>query len=250
MSNDRPGIDQTLFILDIDGTLSQLVPDAADAVVASDAISVVEDLVERSAGVCAVTGRTLERARELLPVSGVNFAAVHGAHILWSDGIEDVDEVALASRPHLDRILTLAHTVGWQHEDKGFSVTMSLRESTNPDQTRRQMRSQLQMVVDPRAIEIHDCHHSLEARGIGSRCKGVATRMILERFSGEFSYVFAAGDDYTDVKTFQELSMLDDLNNERVVVSPEIAPEELVALSTSSADNPGILVQSLAEFLS
>lgn len=240
-------LDRTALLLDIDGTLAPIEDDPAAVVVPDSTLALVEAAQARCARVGIVTGRSLDAARELVPVAGVWFAACHGMHVLEPSGTEDVDPVAHAARPHLDTALTLARTVGWRHEDKGYAITLHFRHLATPELTARQMRAQMATVLDPRALTVHDARMALEIRPTGGRTKADAVRMLAA--DSAISSCVMIGDDMTDLDAFTALNDFDAVQGIRVAVDSEEAPAELAASADIVLPGQASVEQFLAQLL-
>lgn len=198
-------LQHTVLLFDIDGTLSPIVPDPAAATVPQGTLDGLAAARETCALVGCVTGRDLAQATRMVPLPGIWIAASHGMHIRRGDGSEDVDPVATAARPQLDLAVTMAKTVGWTFEDKGFSVTLHFRHTATPELTARQMRAQITTVLDPTVVELVDARKALEIRPLGARTKADAVRAAVSDAPGEVRRVVYVGDDTTDLDAFAAL---------------------------------------------
>ncbi len=240
-------LDRTALLLDIDGTLAPI-HDDPDAVVVPDAtLELVAEAQRRCARVGIITGRSLEMATSLVPVSGVWIAACHGMHVLDPDGREDIDPIAQEARPHLDMALTLARTVGWRHEDKGYAITLHFRHLATPELTARQMRAQMATVLDPRALTVHDARMALEIRPTGSRTKADAVRMLAD--DPAIASCVMIGDDVTDLDAFAAVNDSASVQGFCVAVSSEEAPAALAESADIVLPSQGHVAPFLAELL-
>lgn len=205
-----------VLLLDIDGTLAPIVEDPLAAAVPHATLDVVRRAVDTCASVGVVTGRGVDRAREMVPVDGVWIAAAHGMHLVAPDGTEDICPVGIGARHHLDMAAQLAQTVGWHFENKPYSVTINLRQrgTSGLQLDEHHVRSQLAMVLHPTAVEIHSARQALEIRPAKARTKrdGVLTIMEAARTAapGDATDLVAVmfGDDRTDLDAFAALDAL------------------------------------------
>jgi trehalose 6-phosphate phosphatase len=199
-----------VLLLDVDGVLAPIVDDPAAAAVSASMLDVVRSAVERCALVGIVTGRGLERARELVPVDGAWFAALHGTHIVSPIGVEDLCEVSAAGRAHVEVAAQLAQTVGWAYEDKGATVTIHFRQRGSLGQQIDpvHVKAQLQTVLNPLKTEVHDAKQVLEIKPKGARTKGDAVRIIAAAVPDHARVVVYLGDDLTDLDAFLAIDEL------------------------------------------
>jgi trehalose 6-phosphate phosphatase len=236
---DLQGIDPAslVLLLDVDGVLAPIVDDPAAAAVPDSMRELVARAVERCALVGIVTGRGLERAKEMVPLEGAWYAALHGTHIVAPDGSVDHCEVTAASREHVQVAAQLAQTVGWAYEDKGATVTIHFRQRGNLGQhvDPAHVRAQLQTVLNPLKVEVHDAKQVLEVKPRGARTKGDAVRVLSAAAPEHARVVVYVGDDLTDLDAFLAMEALrsgDELPQLRfvkVAVGGEEAPPALVA---------------------
>ncbi|MBC7644331.1 MAG: hypothetical protein H7123_04335, partial [Thermoleophilia bacterium] len=77
---------ETVLLLDIDGTLAPIDADPAAVAVPSATLELLERARSECATVAVITGRTLQEARALVPIDGIQVAALHGMHMFARDG--------------------------------------------------------------------------------------------------------------------------------------------------------------------
>jgi trehalose 6-phosphate phosphatase len=238
------GIDPAalVLLLDVDGVLAPIVDDPAAAAVPDSMRAVVELAVERCALVGIVTGRGLERAQEMIPLRGAWYAALHGTHIVSPDGVEDRCEVSVGGREHVEVAATLAQTVGWAYEDKGATVTIHFRQRGNLGQRvdPSHVRAQLQTVLNPLKVEVHDAKQVLEVKPRGARTKGDAVRILSGAAPSRASVVVYVGDDLTDLDAFLAI---DELRACEVAPAAAVeAPLGFVKVAIGGEEAPAALV--------
>lgn len=201
---------QLVLLLDIDGVLAPIVDDPAAAAVSDDVLELVRGAAEQCALTGVVTGRNADRARELVPVDGIWFATLHGAEITSPSGEVDVDPATSEAREHVAVAAQLAQTVGWAYEDKGGTVTIHFRQRGQLGQQvdPAHVRAQLQTVLNPLKVEIHDAKQVLEIKPKGMRTKGDAVRVLVDQAPSEARVVAYVGDDLTDLDAFLAIDEL------------------------------------------
>jgi trehalose 6-phosphate phosphatase len=238
------GIDPAslVLLLDVDGVLAPIVDDPAAAAVPGSTIELVRRAVERCALVGVVTGRGVERARELVPVDGAWLAALHGTHVVAPSGEEDLCAVTPAAREHVAVAAQLAQTVGWQYEDKGATVTIHFRQRGNLGQQvdPRHVRAQLMTVLNPLKVEVHDAKQVLEVKPRGARTKGDAVRILAAAAPDRAQVVVFVGDDLTDLDAF---TAIDELRAaEQAPATAAEAPLRFVKVAVGGEEAPPALV--------
>jgi trehalose 6-phosphate phosphatase len=231
-----------VLLLDVDGVLAPIVDDPAAAAVPEATLTLVRRAVERCALVGIVTGRGLDRARELVPVDGAWFATLHGTHIVSPVGVEDLCEVSAAGRPHVEVAAQLAQTVGWAYEDKGATVTIHFRQRGNLGQQVDpvHVKAQLQTVLNPLKVEVHDAKQVLEVKPKGARTKGDAVRILAAAAPDVARVVVYVGDDLTDLDAFLAIDELRAGEPEPAVTAE--APLRFVKVAVGGDEAPSALV--------
>ncbi len=265
LPTELAGIDPAslVLLLDVDGVLAPIVDDPAAAAVPESMRAVVGRAVERCALVGIVTGRGLERAQEMIPLRGAWYAALHGTHIVSPDGVEDRCEVTSGSREHVEVAATLAQTVGWAYEDKGATVTIHFRQRGNLGQKidPSHVRAQLQTVLNPLKVEVHDAKQVLEVKPRGARTKGDAVRVLAAAAPSRAQVVVYVGDDLTDLDAFLAIDALRadevaaaaaveaSLRFVKVAVGGDEAPPALVAAADVVLDSEAAVEPLLRSLL-
>jgi trehalose 6-phosphate phosphatase len=217
---------------------------------------VIQRGVERCALVGVVTGRGLERAREMVPLDGAWYAALHGTHIVSPTGEADLCDVTPAAREHVAVAAQLAQTVGWAYEDKGATVTIHFRQRGQLGQNvdPRQVKAQLQTVINPLKVEIHDAKQVLEIKPKGARTKGDAVTILTAAAPERARVVVFLGDDVTDVdafRTIDELRAADSpLRFVKVAVDSHEAPAALIEGADVVLDDQSQVEAVLAQLIS
>lgn len=254
---------ELVLLLDVDGVLAPIVDDPAAAAVPAATLELVREAVRRCAMVGIVTGRGLERARSLVPVEGAWVAALHGAHIVSPIGAEDLCEVTAEARPHVEVAAQLAQTVGWAYEDKGATVTVHFRQRGALGQRvdPAHVRAQLETVLHPLKVVIHDAKQVLEVKPVGGRTKCDAVHILTAAAPDTARTVVFIGDDRTDEDAFRGMDELRDAATEdaesgaperrfvKIAVGGDEAPVQLIEAADvvlpGEADVPILLAQLL-----
>ena len=227
-----------VLLLDCDGVLAPIVDDPAAAAVPEGTVQLVRAAVAQTALTGVVTGRQLGRTRELVPVDGIWIAAMHGMHIVSPTGEEDIDPIAEAGREFVQVAAQTAQTVGWAYEDKGHSVTIHFRQRGALGQAVDpvMVKAQLQTVLNPLKVEIHDAKQVLEikTRGVRTKSDGV-TRLIVAAGEAAQTAIFV-GDDLTDLDGFLGLDAARETNPALRIVKVAVGGDEAPAALVAAAD--------------
>jgi trehalose 6-phosphate phosphatase len=244
LPSELAGIDpaQLVLLLDVDGVLAPIVDDPAVARVPESTVSLVREAVERCALVGVVTGRGLERARELVPAPGAWYAALHGTRIVAPDGTEDLCPVTPAAREHVAMAAQLAQTVGWHYEDKDATVTIHFRQrgALGQQVDPAHVRAQLMTVLNPLKVEVHDAKQVLEVKPKGARTKGDAVAILAAAAPEQARAVVFVGDDLTDLDGFRAIDEL--RGGERAVETAGSEPLRFVKVAVGGDEAPAALV--------
>lgn len=233
------GIDlaNLVLMMDCDGVLAPISDDPGDAFVPETRQALVRAAAERCLLAAVVTGRGIERAREMVGVDEVWYATLHGVHIESPTGDIDIDPRSALAREHVEVAATLAQTVGWAFEDKDATVTIHFRQRGNLGQfvDPNHVKAQLMTVLNPLKVEIEHAKQVLEIKPKGVRNKGDAVEFLLDAAANQSASAIYVGDDLTDVHAFQKLrAMRTEDPNRRVVcvaVNTQDSPAELLDLA-------------------
>lgn len=235
---------EVVLLLDVDGVLAPIVDDPASAAVSDVLQALVRRAVERCALVGIVTGRDVERARELVPVEGAWVAGLHGARIVSPRGEEDLCQVTPGAREHVAVAAQLAQTVGWAYEDKGGTVAIHFRQRGQLGQQvdPAHVRAQLMTVLNPLKVEVHDAKQVLEVKPRGARTKGDAVAILAAAAPDRARLVVFVGDDLTDLDAFRTIDQL--RSGERTLERAGEAPLRFVKVAVDSHEAPPALIEA------
>jgi trehalose 6-phosphate phosphatase len=218
------------LLTDVDGTISRITRRTNDATVSDAARRALSRLAGQLDVVAVVTGRAVERAQQMVGVSGIGYVGNHGLEWLH-DGAVVTDPGAEAARPLLESALRdVRSAIPTSHlhvEDKRASVAIHYRLAAEP------------VIVGARLLEILEPYASsgslrLIEGGLVVNLlpgipvdKGAAARRLVDQH-GLRSVAFF-GDDVTDLHAFRMLRQLrDDGLVESLIIgvgSPEGPPE-------------------------
>jgi trehalose 6-phosphate phosphatase len=198
------------ILLDVDGTLAPIVADPRDSSVPEETRAELRRLAGRYALVGCLTGRTAERAREIVGVDEVEYIGEHGLELAPE---------AERWLPVLDR---LAAGAGWPAERKRLTVAFHYRAAEDEEAARAALE-RIAREATAEGLAARWGRKVLELRPPIDADKGTAVVHLLDR-RGIRRAMFA-GDDLTDLDAFRAMEQLE-LGVKVAVASPE-SPTEL-----------------------
>lgn len=201
-------------MLDIDGTLCDIVEHAADAAVPESARASLRGLLaarDRGVHVALVTGRSVEDARRMVGIDDVPIYGNHGAErSLFAGNVDSrvgSDEHTRLLRSSLAGLTSIvADFSGTSLEDKKFSFSLHFR-AMNMDLLPR-LDARVNDVAERFALRASPGKRVFNIVPRASANKGDAAREIMTDACGnarEASIIFV-GDDVTDEDAFRELA--------------------------------------------
>ena len=222
----RPG--EAGLFLDFDGVLAPIVERPEDAAPPPETRAQLERLVGRYALVAVVSGRAGEDVRARLGVDGVVCVGSHGLEL----------------EPQAERwrrtLAAFAAGAPWPQEDvelKGPAVAFHFRGRTDEREAVREL-DEIAEAAACQGLTARYGRKVLEVLPPVAANKGTAVRRLLEERG--LRRALAAGDDTTDLDSFDALDGLD--LAVRVAVASEEGPDALL----EAAD---LVVESTDEFL-
>ena len=204
----EPG--RAALFFDVDGVLAPIVADPDDSAVPEPARDVLRTLAGRYALVACVTGRSTERAREIVGVPELTYVGEHGL------------EFEPAAREWSARIHAFAAAAPWPAEAKPLTAAFHYRTSADPAAARAVLEDVATAALDE-GFRTRWGRMVLEVLPPVAASKGTAVRRLLARH--ELQRALFAGDDTTDLDGFRALDGLEAAVRV-AVVSPE-GPAEL-----------------------
>lgn len=189
-----------MLVSDLDGTLAPIVEHAADARVPASTLSVLDRLSSGArAKVAIITGRDLNTARRMVPVTGVIVVGSHGLEASFENSLlPGVDRVTLsAALERVEQRVISAVPSSFLHiERKAISTAFHYRGA--PELEPR-LRSEL--AVMPEGLRLRDGRMVLEVLPDARGGKDLALTALAQQF--RCKSLFVMGDDATDVAMFR-----------------------------------------------
>ncbi|MBI3648052.1 MAG: trehalose-phosphatase [Actinobacteria bacterium] len=195
-------------LLDLDGTLAEIVARPELAGPTEGAREALEVIVARFALVAVITGRRAEEVASIVRVDGIRYEGLYG-----------MQEAAPALAPGLLPLVERAAAVepsAWV-EDKGASLAVHYRQAEDAAAARSRLVAVLEPVARGAGLELAEGKMVVELVPSGRPRKGAA----VERLVGEHALraVMYAGDDLADLDAFAALDRL----RERGLVALKVA---------------------------
>ncbi len=197
-----------LFLLDYDGTLVPFVKRPEDAHPDAQIRKILETLATDTKNeVVVISGRDKNTLGAWLGDLPVNLIAEHGAFFrtqgqMWEEPVPIETDWKRIIRPILE--LTVDRTPGSLLEEKDYSLVWHCRKS-EPDLAKlrtQELNDALTSLTANLNIGVFEGSKIVEIKNINVN-KGEAARMWLAK--QDWSFVFCAGDDYTDEDMFAVL---------------------------------------------
>ncbi len=194
---------------DIDGTLAPIVPDPEQAEISPGCRTALERLVKRGVRVALISGRSLDKAREIVGLDDVAYAANHGLE-LWIDGRAEstVLQQEYSSRaaqvradvgPHL-------HLPGIIVEAKGPVLAFHYRNAADESDARTAILSAIRASEAADGFAVSEGRKVIELRPPTIIDKGTAVMELATRL--RVQAVLCMGDDLTDLDMFRGVEQL------------------------------------------
>jgi trehalose 6-phosphate phosphatase len=222
-----PGV--AAIFLDVDGVLAPIVPNPDDSRVPEPTRATLRGLAGRYALVACVSGRTAERAREIVGVPELTYVGEHGL---------ELEPEALEWGP---RIREFAVAAPWPAEEKPLTAAFHYRTAPDPDEAREVLEEVATTALE-QGFRTRWGRMVLEVLPPVQASKGTAVRRLLERHG--LRRALYAGDDTTDLDAFRALDGLE-CAVRVAVVSPE-GPADLGELADVVVGSTQALADLLA----
>ncbi len=194
------------LITDIDGTISPTAPTPQQAEVPSLCRRYLERLTHRIALVAAVSGRSADRAAEMVAVDGMVYIGNHGLE-RWVNGRVELTEEARGCQALIAAALKELHSLlsieGVTFEDKGVTATIHYRRTADPASVERHIRETLQNSPHAGKLRAMAGRMAINLLPPVAADKGTATSVLIREYSLRSGIYL--GDDVTDIDAFKAI---------------------------------------------
>ncbi|MCA1840261.1 MAG: trehalose-phosphatase [Actinomycetota bacterium] len=218
------------FILDFDGTLSEIVSAPAEARPAQGATEVLTALVSSFAHVAVLSGRRAEEVAALAGVVGVDYHGLYGGE--W------IGEGSLMQHPDADRLRGMASRLardaeamlasegidGCEVEFKNLAVSVHHRNASNRSEAGDAILRWAQVAAERRGFKATRGRMVVELRPRDVSKSSAARGMII---AWQVRRVLFAGDDSSDVEVMKDLALHTGLESCCIGVSSTEEPQGL-----------------------
>ena len=196
------------LFLDLDGTLSEIVPEPDAATVSPKIKSALTKLRHKFALVVIVTGRSALQAQGILGLPELLYIGNHGLERLENEQITPIEEARPFSslldqlRLDLSERLTME---GLRFEDKGSSFAVHYRLAENPDSARESVLRTVEELAGHK-IKVLMGKTVINVLPPIEFTKGTALTSLVTEYG--LSGAIVMGDDVTDIDAFKAASSL------------------------------------------
>lgn len=196
------------MLVDIDGTISPIVENAADARVPETTRQLLIAISRRYGVLAAVSGRRASEARAMVSIGSATYIGSHGAELLkagWTEAVLDPDVREWIAR--IDAFRRESDTTELRRrrvriEDKGTIVAFHWRGAGDEEAAKAAV-DVLATQAEASGLEVHWGRKVMEARPPVRIDKGAGVTNLLTQ-AGIESALYA-GDDVTDLDAFRAL---------------------------------------------
>ena len=244
----RDGAAAGLF-LDIDGTLSEIVPLPHQATISPSIKTAVATLASRLALVCVVTGRPAADGKCMVGLDELTYVGNHGMEWIH-DGQVFTDPAAAPYEADIAQALQAVKQACASTdaiiEEKVCSFAVHYRGSRDPDGVQRLTLQAVEYQASANVRVLTGKAH-INVLPPVTLNKGTAVRSLVE--SHKLDWALIAGDDVTDIDAFREARSLADATPFRctnVAVLGEDCPAGLLELAEYTLENVAEMEHFLA----
>ena len=230
------------LFLDIDGTLSEIVPLPHEATISPGIRTAIAVLASRLALVCIVTGRPVANGRRMVGLEQLTYVGNHGMEWI-QDGKVFTDRTAAPYEEDVERALEAVKQqcgrIDAIIEEKACSFAVHYRNSADPQAVEQMALQAIEQQDDCRVRVLTGKAH-INVLPPVTLNKGTAVRSLVE--SHKLGWALLAGDDVTDIDAFREareLASSSDFRCTNVAVLGEDCPPGLLELADYKLDSVG-----------
>lgn len=230
----------TGLLLDLDGTISEIVPGPMDAAVSPSMRGAVVDLYKRLPLVAIVTGRSSDRARDIVGIPELLYVGNHGLERLERGRLTMAEEV----EPHLGFLEQLLESLrgrfsqeGLMFEPKEGSFAIHYRHTAHPERACQELLEVIEELADGR-VKVVMGKQVVNVLPPVHLDKGTAVVSLVKEYG--LAGVILMGDDVTDIDAFraaEELASVGGFSKLGIAVVGSGAPQELLGLADYTLDN-------------
>ena len=244
------------MLLDIDGTLSPIVPNAADASVPETTRKLLIAVSRKFGLVACVSGRQASDARAMVSIGTITYLGSHGAELLeagWTESVLDPSVSEWSDRIH--EFARQQDTSDLRRrririEDKDTIVAFHWRGAPD-EEAARAATDAIAAQATAAGLHVHWGRKVMEVRPPVRIDKGAGVRALITR-AGVDAAIYV-GDDITDLDAFGALQALTDegvlQHSLKVGVRSDDGPEAIETASDLVVDGTAGVQELLAALI-
>lgn len=190
------------LVSDVDGTLSPIVDVPEEARVTPRNLELLTALRARLTLIAVVSGRAAEDVYQRVRLAGLVYIGNHGME-QWQEGNVVVSPAAAAYREALTKATADIEKIllrGMRFEDKGATLSVHYRQTTNPEQVAAELAPEMQRIAEKYGLHLTRGRMVFEIRPPVEIDKGTAFQELVK--TNRLEAAFYLGDDTTDVAVF------------------------------------------------
>jgi trehalose 6-phosphate phosphatase len=190
------------LVSDVDGTLSPIVDVPDEARVTTRNLELLAVLQKQLTLTAVISGRAAEDVYRRIRLPGLVYIGNHGME-QWQDGEVVGSPAAAAYRANLTAAtadIKQALVTGMRFEDKGATLSVHYRQTSNPEQVKSMLAPAMQSIAKKHGLHLTRGRMVFEFRPPVEIDKGTAFEKLVETY--RLDAAFYLGDDTTDVAVF------------------------------------------------
>jgi len=190
------------LVTDVDGTISLIVDVPDQARVTPRNLELLAKLQTQLTLTAVISGRSAEDVHQRVGLPGLIYIGNHGMES-WKEGEVEVSATAAAYRDNLSAAMPEIKRImvdGMQFEDKGATLSVHYRQTSNPEQLAKKLTAFMQEIAQKHGLHLTQGRMVYEFRPPVKIDKGTAFEELVK--SHQLQAAFYLGDDTTDVAVF------------------------------------------------
>jgi trehalose 6-phosphate phosphatase len=220
------------LITDVDGTISEIAPTPKEARVSPSCRRYLRALCNHLALVAAISGRPVAQVRDMIEVRGMVYFGNHGLERWTGNHTElpnNTSDYLGVVKSVIKELNSLGSMAGVRIENKGVTVTIHYRLSSEPQVVEREILDSVKALAKAKDLRVIMGKMAINLLPPVEIDKGSATLDLIKEYSLQGGLYL--GDDLTDLDAFRALHTaacdLDFQGFAIGITGPEM-PEELV----------------------
>jgi trehalose 6-phosphate phosphatase len=221
------------LITDVDGTISEIAPTPKEARVSPSCRRYLRVLSNHLALVAAISGRPVAQVRDMIGIRGMVYIGNHGLE-RWTGNhtelLNNTRDYLGVVKSVIRELNPLGSMAGVSIENKGLTVTIHYRLSSEPPVVEREILDSVKALAQAKDLRVIMGKMAINLLPPVEIDKGSATLDLIKEYSLHGSLYL--GDDLTDLDAFRALhTAARDLNFQgfAIVITGSEMPEKLAA---------------------